>query len=271
MVYSNFPKSDIFSERVVMNSNYIPIQNKLEFKKVILSHYKESEKIFGVELYPPDFEDLYSLYLKTRQKKIVAILELGSGWSTLALALALEENRISHSDFVLSAIRHPNPFALMTVDVSPEYSSKAISRLSQLNLKIDVIPIVSSAYMSNVNGQICHLYKNIPPFTADLIYLDGPDCDQVEGNVNGMTVNFGSDNYRYGLPMSGDLISLEPFFWPGTNLVVDGRGANARFLKNNFLRNWIYEYNKEVDQHHFLLDEEPFGKISEMLLNYKIE
>lgn len=82
-------------------------------------------------------------------------------------------------------------------------------------------------------------------------------------------VNFGDENKKYGLPMSGDLLRLENFFWPATRIIADGRGANAHFLQNNFTRNWEYEYHKEVDQHHFYLNENPWGDISEKFVNFK--
>jgi len=45
---------------------------------------------------PPQLSDLYSLYAKVRVEKSLAIIEYGSGWSTLALAKALDENRRSY-------------------------------------------------------------------------------------------------------------------------------------------------------------------------------
>jgi hypothetical protein len=123
--------------------------------------------------------------------------------------------------------------------------------------------------MTTIQGQACHVYTNIPPFTADFVYLDGPDCDQVVGSTNGMTVNFGSEYYKYGLPMAADPYLLEHFFWPGTCLVTDGRGANARFLKNIFKRNWEYEFDTNCDQHVFYLNEPPWGMYASRLLELK--
>jgi hypothetical protein len=117
--------------------------------------------------------------------------------------------------------------------------------------------------MSTFQDQICHYFDNVPPFTADFIYLDGPDCNQVVGDVRGFSVNFGSPEYAYGLPMSADVLSWEPFFWSGTILVTDGRGANAQFLRRNLKRRWSYKFDKDVDQHWFKLEDEPWGGIAE--------
>lgn len=248
--------------------NILPVKDPLEFKTYILSCARERD-LNNMDIYPPEFDDLYSLYSKVREKKSIAILEFGSGWSTLALTLALDENRSSYGKYVTSLIRHPNAYLLMSVDCSSEFQIIALDRIQKPLSSDLIIPVISSAKMTVLNGQVCHLYDEIPPFTADFIYLDGPDCDQVVGDVNGMSVRFGSPEYTYGLPMSGDLLLLEPFMWPGTVIVTDGRGANAYFLKNNFRRQWDYSYDKECDQHIFELLDAPWGGISEELIKFR--
>jgi len=125
--------------------------------------------------------------------------------------------------------------------------------------------------MSQISGQICTLYSKLPAFTADFIYLDGPNCEssQVFGEIDGFSISFGDSDKTYGLPMAGDLIRLEPFLWPGTTIITDGRGANARFLKTNFKRNWQYKYDELNDQHYFHLAEPAWGKFSKKLLEFK--
>ena len=252
-----------------MTSNIIPIMSFDNFEDYISGF--PLERIASNEaVYPPDLKDLFSLYTKVRTSKAIAILEIGSGWSTLILAKALDENRMSYSNEVIGKIRHPNPYTLMTVDCSLEFQAIALSRLTSLTTsQTKIIPIFSPSQMQVVNGQTCHLFDSIPPFTADFVYLDGPDCDQVGGAIHGMSVRFGDEHNTYGLPMSGDLILLEPYFWPGTLLVTDGRGANSYFLKRNFRRNWRFSYEMSTDQYLFYLDEEPWGNISAALLNFK--
>ena len=246
----------------------IPVLSEKNFESYILSS-SDTSIVSGSTLLPPELSDLYSLYTKVRAEKSLAIIEYGSGWSTLALAKALDENRRSYAEYVNEYIRHPNPFTLMTVDSSLEFQEIALRRIPKDLSGTKVIPVISRANMTLVNGQICHTFEYVPPFTADFVYLDGPSCDQVEGEVNGMTVGFGSEAYLYGLPMVGDLILLEAFYWPGTLIVTDGRGANAYFLRSNFKRDWIYRYDKDCDQHQFRLNEAPWGGISEALLKLK--
>ena len=59
--------------------------------------------------------------------------------------------------------------------------------------------------------------------------------------------------------MAADVLSIEHFLLPGTLIVVDGRTANARFLRANFQRNWLYYHSEDFDQHFFELCERPLG------------
>ena len=69
--------------------------------------------------------------------------------------------------------------------------------------------------------------------------------------------------------MSADILSLEHHLLPGTLIVVDGRTANARFLKANLQRNWQYRFIHEYDQHFFELVEDPLGPFSAAEMNFK--
>ena len=66
-------------------------------------------------------------------------------------------------------------------------------------------------------------------------------------------------NHPDRLPMSADILPIEHFLLRGTLIVVDGRTANARFLKTNLQRNWSYYHEEVFDQHYFELVETPLG------------
>jgi hypothetical protein len=246
------------------------ILNYNSFRTFIEDIYKSSKQTpDGVHFIPPNYLDLFSLYSKVIATRSLAVLEFGSGWSTLVLALALQENK--NRDLAQSSlIRHPNLYELMTVDCESDFMSLAVKRIpNQITIRIHQVE--TKAYMSLVNEQICTLYQHLPAFTADFIYLDGPGCgpNQILGDINGFSIRYGDNINQYGLPMSADLIRLEPHLWPGTMIVVDGRGANARFLKNNFKRNWKYNFDESLDQHIFRLDEPPWGRFSKMHVELK--
>jgi hypothetical protein len=107
------------------------------------------------------------------------------------------------------------------------------------------------------------MYSKIPNVCPDFIYLDGPDQFSPIGEIRGI-----STRSIDRLPMSADLLAIEHFLLPGTLIVVDGRSANARFLKSNFQRNWEYQYLEEYDQHFFELKEPPLGKINKKQVEF---
>ena len=80
---------------------------------------------------------------------------------------------------------------------------------------------------------MCTFYDDVPNICPDLIYLDAPDQFSPKGEIRGLSLR-SPDR----LPMAADILTLEHFLLPGTLIVVDGRTANARFLKSNFQRNW---------------------------------
>ena len=60
--------------------------------------------------------------------------------------------------------------------------------------------------------------------------------------------------------MAADLLLMESILLPGTFILVDGRTNNARFLKNNFQRNFEMSWDKDGDITSFELQEERLGK-----------
>jgi hypothetical protein len=204
--------------------------------------------------YGPELDDLHHLYALARRSAAVSIMEFGSGWSTLVLALALHENAASFgADY---DVRHPNPFRLLSVDASAEYSALSVGRLP-VELRDHVDAHVSTVRLVEWQGQLATLFDDLPTFVADLIYVDGPEPGQVSGAVDGLEL---SD--PHGLPMSADLLRLEPLLWPETTVVIDGRTANARFLRGRLRRSWDHLRDPYGDRSTLFLDETAFGEIS---------
>jgi hypothetical protein len=204
--------------------------------------------------YGPELDDLHHLYALARRTAAVSVMEFGSGWSTLVLALAVHENALSFGDTY--DVRHPNPFQLLSVDVSAEYSARSLDRLPP-ELRARVVAQVTDARLVEYGGRWASLFDDLPPFVADLIYLDGPEPGQVRGDVDGFTL---SD--PHGLPVAADLLRLEPMLWPETTVVIDGRTANGRFLRDNLQRRWDHLRDPFGDRTTLFLDETPYGEIS---------
>jgi hypothetical protein len=219
---------------------------------------------------PPDIDDLFSLYRMIRKRRVLATLEYGSGWSTLVIAKALAENKTANNSSLAETVRHPNPYMVMSVDASADFLRVAVNRLVLAGLDNHVVPVLSQVSMTQLDSRVCHLFHSVPSFMADFVYLDGPDPKQVQGAVNGFSVAFDyTGSPINGLPVSADILNLEHFFWPGTTVLIDGRGCNADFIRSNLKRNWKYTYSKKLDQHTFELREKPWGKFSKALLRHK--
>ena len=215
-------------------------------------------------LYKPEIDDLFFLYSLVHEKAITSILEFGSGWSTCVLALALQENLEHFGAEHKSHVRHPNPFLLLTIDASEEFQKIALSRIPQQQL-LNIHAVVSTPMLTKFNGVICHIFDDLPNFSPDLIYLDGPDHDQVKGEIEGFKYLA-----SFTQPMGADILAIEPFLWPETIIVTDGRTANARFLATRLERQWQILHDPFGDRTLFRLNETALGLISEQHVNFRL-
>ena len=205
--------------------------------------------------FPPVAEDLARLHRHIRKRKAFTILEFGSGLSTIVMADALSKNK---AEFLAldkkPELRNRFMFQIFSVE-----SDKQWIENSQSNFPKHLFEYVNFHYseikIDTFNGRICHFYDNLPDIVPDFIYLDGPNPKDVKGNVNGMT--FQCDERTV---MAADLLLMESILLPGTFILVDGRTNNARFLKNNFQRNFEMRWDKDGDITSFELKEERLGK-----------
>ncbi|MEL7035975.1 MAG: hypothetical protein AAFO04_10210 [Cyanobacteria bacterium J06592_8] len=211
--------------------------------------------------YKPELKDLYRLHRFVIDLRRTTVLEFGVGWSTLVFANALNSNANIYGTEI-GNLRRNNPFELHSVDNESDFIDVARNRLPS-ELQKYVFFHHSNVEMSEFNGRICTRYETLPLVNPDLIYLDGPDQFNVRGEVAGW-----STRHKDMMPMSCDILRIEHFLTPGTLIVVDGRAANARFLKTNLQRDWDYKYDEEYDQHLFLLCEPPLGKYNYRQLEF---
>ena len=216
--------------------------------------------------YKPELQDLYRLYQFVVLNKRTTILEFGTGWSSLIFTLALSELKRKFSEKVKN-LRRNNPFELFILDNEKKFfniSKKRVRKfVTKKYFKEQIHFKFSNVEMTKFNGRISTEYNQLPLCNPDFIYLDGPDQFNVKKKVNNI-----STNHKDMTPMSCDLLKIEYFLIPGTIIVVDGRGANSKFLKDNFKRNWIYKNDKINDQHIFYLDDPILGKYNKMQLDF---
>ena len=254
------PKRRSFREqKKFFNKKYPNIINQL------------NEKIEKKIAKPPDdgiYSYLYNLYNYLKLNKRLIILEFGSGWSSLIFIIALNELYKQNIKLV-TKLKINKPFELYILENSRKYLNISRKRIQKYfkNSKIKnfckIHYLYSEVYMSKFKNKIVTEYKKLPLCNPDFIYLDGPDQFNVKGEINGF-----STRHKNLMPMVSDLLKIEYYLIPGTIILVDGRAANARFLKDHFVRNWKYKYNKNSDFHTFVLSEKPLGKLNSKLLKF---
>jgi len=222
----------------------------------------------SIKPYPPELDDLYNLYQYIVLNKRTTIHEFGSGWSSLIFNLALKYLKDQFVNDVKN-LRMNNPFELFIIENEKKFLNISKKRIEKFNklLKIkDPIKVnctFTDVEMTLFKDRICNQYKKLPCSNPDFIYLDGPDQFNVKKKINGISIG-----HKDMMPMNCDILKLEYFYTPGTIIVCDGRAANAKFLKDNFTRNWEYYNDKKSDQHIFYLNDPVLGKYNELQLKF---
>jgi hypothetical protein len=214
--------------------------------------------------YEPKWHDLCRLHWLALSRRAVNILELGSGFSTIVLAAAARLLNDHFGGWVRENVRTENAFVVFSVDESAHFSS-----LTQRRMPTELRPYAriaaSEVRLCEYEGRFATVYSDLPNVNADLIYLDGPSQFATEAQIDGFSLASAAR-----MPMSADLLRVEFFLQPGTLIVIDGRTANARFLRAFFKRNWAYFHSKDSDTHYFELQEEPFGRRSAAKLDFSL-
>lgn len=218
-------------------------------QKVVKSQF-DSVNPDLMEPFAPELDDLVRLHFLVASRRVTTVLEFGVGQSTYVFDHALNQNKNRYAAFVESNLRRSNPFQCFSVDNNEHW----LSACRENGETSSVVYHYSQCSVSTLNGRVCTFFDDLPNVCPDLIYLDGPDQFSPVGSVRGI-----STNHPDRLPMSADIIAIEHFLLPGTLIVVDGRTANARFLRANLQRDWSYFHSEEFDQHFFELTENPLG------------
>lgn len=205
--------------------------------------------------------DLARLHWLAVSRKVVTVLELGVGNSTLIFDDAMRRNSSLEMEMDLNQFKQEEFFTCHSVD----NNDKWISEVRDNNELEKVIFHKSEVIMGSFCDRVCTYYDPLPNVSPDLIYVDGPDQFSAIGNVRGVSTAR-SDR----MPMAADILAIEHFLAPGALIVVDGRAANARFLKANLQRTWSYYFSTEADQHYFELLETPLGAYNQAQLRFSL-
>lgn len=231
------------------------------------SHKKDlygSVDASNVTPYPPDWKDLSRLRYLVRQRKVLTVLEFGTGYSTLVMADAMLKNKKEYGDFARENIRREHAFKIFIVEASAEWTEQAADRLPGEFREI-VEFHHAPVEMGTFQDRICTYYENLPNVCPDFIYVDGPDQHNIKGAIRGV-----STAALDRLPMAADLLPLEYHLLPGTLVLFDGRTSNARFVKDHFQRRWAFHHDLAADISTLELTEPAIGKKNQQQLNWQL-
>ncbi len=255
--YAKYLKDNPFNKDL---NEEIEDYTNLSKKKIYSPFFSVDPKWQSGEVLATEYDDLIRLHHLITSRKVTTVMEFGAGKSTVVINNALEKNKTKYLDFCKENLRRTNLFECYTVDNNKEWIKTNQEQYTFLsNVKFHH----SKCIVSTFNDRVCTYYEDLPNICPDFIYLDAPDQFSPEGNVRGI-----STNHPDRLPMTADILSIEYFLLPGTLIVVDGRTANAMFLKNNLQRNWEYFHSEEWDQHFFELKESPLGRYNKKQIEF---
>lgn len=200
---------------------------------------------------------LEKIHRAVRARKSFTVVEFGVGYSTIAIADALAKNQREWASLPSPpAVRNRFMFHCFTVDAQKKWLDFAAEKFPA-ELRSFVTFHHSTVKVGTHNGQLCHFYDKLPDVVPDFIYLDGPDPNDVEGSINGL-----SFQCRERTVMAGDPLLMESTFLPGFFMLVDGRVNNVRFLQRNFTRNYKVVWDRAGDVTTFELDEDRLGALN---------
>jgi len=206
--------------------------------------------------YNPEIVDLARIYNFVKQEKPFTILEFGVGYSTIVMAQALYENYMSFDKNKQKKIRNSKMFQIYCVDSSKKWitnTSKKVPNHLKKIIKFNHSKVKTILY----NGEVCHVYSKIPNINPEFIYLDGPHPLDPVGKINNI-----SFSCKERTPISADICFLESTLLPGTNILVDGRTNNVRFLQRNLKRKYQIKWDSHGDVTFLKLTEKRLGNLN---------
>ena len=173
--------------------------------------------------------DLERLYRAVRRKRCRTVLEFGCGLSTIVMAAALRRNE-----------RKTGVAGRVWAVETAQAWTDLVRAATPPDLRPYLHITTADAELTVWDGQLCHIFSALPNVSPSLIYVDGPDSQQVKGEHRGLTFCDGRN------AVAADVLLYESSLAPGAEIYVDGRVPNADFLRANLKR----RYRVHVDRVH---------------------
>ena len=199
--------------------------------------------------FPADPFDLCNIHDLIRKRKPKDVLEFGVGFSTIVIAHTLYEN---HKD-ALQKDPDAKPGKVWSINASAEWVENTKKKMPE-HLRMYSIMTQSQAETCIQEGELCHVFAELPNIKPEFIYLDGPAPREVSGSVRGLSYVLTDGGARP--PMSADILLLESSLPPSAFILIDGREKNMRFLRRNLKRNYRFRWHKLLSYSTFELIED---------------
>ncbi|MEX0696124.1 MAG: hypothetical protein WEB85_01870 [Dongiaceae bacterium] len=189
---------------------------------------------------PPVVYDLSNMHRIVRRRRPKTILEFGVGFSTIAMAMALHQNyeqdRSTHGSETT-----PKPGRLWSVDAGRDWIENVKNKIPD-HLRPYVEFRHSEVEARLHEGELCHMYKDLPNVVPDFVYLDAPDPRDVKGAVNGLSYTLETGGVRQ--VAAADLLLYESSLKRGFFMLIDARYNNMHFLHRHLKRNYRVTVNR---------------------------
>ena len=158
-------------------------------------------------LFEPDYCDLDNLINLILKNKPKLFLELGGGYSTLAIAYAFSElkKKFNHK------------YKIISYDQSEEYLKKT-EDLFPKHLKDNIEFRYSPLIVESYNGVLMSFYKDLENLNYDFIYEDRHDHEKTK--------------------IAGDIVKLEQKINNDFSFCVDGMKISVDYYKNNLKKKY---------------------------------
>ena len=251
-------------KKVKEYSNFFELLNLIKEIREDKKSFKNPKflRTVKVETKPHSYEldDLCRLHWIIMSRKVMTTLEFGSGFSTIFMADACLILSFYFKE-IINEVRVEKKFHIFSLEESSKFLKITKRRIPQL-LSKHITLKQSDVNIVEYQNKFATKYSKVPNVAPDLIYLDGPSTF-LKKKLKGFSFNNIS---RF--PMSADILYIEYFLEPGTFIIVDGRTANARFLKDHFKRKWKYYHDRKGDCHYFELIENYLGPYNKKRLEF---
>jgi hypothetical protein len=188
------------------------------------------------EALPPQVQDLWPLYWHIRTCNPWFTMEYGTGLSTAVMALALYHNKMILRTKRREGVK-PTKCFIYAMDHSEKWIKRCVLGFPpELLGHVKWQPSrVEEVYHGGDHMLQFNLAPNMPP---SFVYIDGPD-------LGVMYTQAPADHECFGIV---DPIYYEHKLKPGTQIVIDGRVGNVKFLKENFQRTWQWQDHWAFEQ-----------------------